>query len=132
MQEIRISVRKLVEFLLRSGDIEEGSGSLAEMDAMHQGTRVHKKLQSEAEGDYQAEVPLSYTVMMDEQVPVTVEGRADGIIHSSEMAVNDEGELVLKEKVTIDEIKGTYKKVRNMTEPVPVHLAQAMCYAYFY
>ena len=34
--------------------------------------------------------------------------------------------------VTIDEIKGVYMDLERLTEPVAVHMAQAMCYAYFY
>ena len=32
----------------------------------------------------------------------------------------------------IDEIKGVYRDIRNMQEAVPVHRAQALCYAYIY
>lgn len=32
----------------------------------------------------------------------------------------------------IEEIKGTYRDLETMEEPVPVHLAQAKCYAYIY
>lgn len=34
--------------------------------------------------------------------------------------------------VTIDEIKGTFQDLKKMKGPVPVHLAQARCYAYIY
>ena len=32
----------------------------------------------------------------------------------------------------IDEIKGTYRDVNRMREPLPLHMAQAKCYAYIY
>ena len=54
---------------------------------------------------------------------LVVEGRADGVIH---------GDSALPEAVTIDEIKGTYRDLEKMKEPVPGHRAQANCYAYMY
>ena len=37
---IKTSVRKLVEFLLRSGDITAGSGLIADPEAMQEGSRI--------------------------------------------------------------------------------------------
>lgn len=34
--------------------------------------------------------------------------------------------------VTIDEIKGVYRKLADIEVPETVHVAQAMCYAYIY
>ena len=48
-----------------------------------------------------------------------MEGRADGIFEEDGI-------------VTIDEIKGVYMDLERLTEPVAVHMAQAMCYGYFY
>ena len=44
-KEIRISVRNLVEFILRSGDLDNSSGGFGERDAMQAGTRVHQQIQ---------------------------------------------------------------------------------------
>ena len=129
---VSVSVRRLVEFILRTGDIDTVSGTFAEMDAMQQGGRIHRKLQKEAGPSYKAEVTLKHTTVVDDSLAITVEGRADGVITESEMAADDDGVLFMKEIVTIDEIKGTYRDLRHITEPVSVHLAQAMCYAYFY
>lgn len=129
---VTVSVRRLVEFILRSGDIDTVSGAFGEMDAMQQGGLMHRKLQKEAGPSYRAEVSLKHTTEMDETLAITVEGRADGVITETEMAADESGELGLKEVVTIDEIKGTYRNLRYITEPVPVHLAQAKCYAFFY
>ncbi len=71
---------------------------------------------------YQAEVPLSYAYDAGEY-EIIVEGRADGIITE---------QSVQRVAVTIDEIKGTYHDLKKMKAPVPVHLAQAKCYAYIY
>ncbi|MFR6156926.1 MAG: hypothetical protein ACLUI7_06985 [Coprococcus sp.] len=127
---VTVSVRRLVEFILRSGDIDTVSGAFGEMDAMQQGGLMHRKLQKEAGPSYRAEVSLKHTTEMDETLAITVEGRADGVITETEMAADESGELGLKEVVTIDEIKGTYRNLRYITEPVPVHLAQAKCYAF--
>lgn len=114
MEEMRISVRRLVEFILRQGDIvNERQGSVEE--AMQEGSRVHRMIQKRMGGEYQAEVTLKYEHPAGEYT-LLVEGRADGII---------EGQ-------TIDEIKGTYRDVDRMKEPVFVHLAQARCYACMY
>ena len=129
---VTVSVRRLVEFILRSGDIDTVSGAFGEMDAMQQGGLMHRKLQKEAGPSYRAEVSLKHTTEIDETLAITVEGRADGVITETEMAADESGELGLKEVVTIDEIKGTYRNLRYITEPVPVHLAQAKCYAFFY
>ena len=44
-KEIRISVRNLVEFILRSGDLDTGSQTLRDTQAMQEGSAVHKKIQ---------------------------------------------------------------------------------------
>ena len=78
--EIRISVRDLVEFIMRSGDLEEGGAGITE-EAMLEGARMHRRLQREAGPDYTAEVPMAilYPIMDEEEITVWVEGRADGI-----------------------------------------------------
>lgn len=115
---IRISVRNLVEFLLRSGDLDNRYGGRKDAEAMQAGSRLHRKIQGSMGSKYQAEVTLKHLVELGE-VLVSVEGRADGIWM-------DQGVC------TIDEIKGTYQDVSQFTGAVPVHLAQAKCYAYLY
>ena len=44
-KQVRISVRALVEFVLRSGDIDNRRSGAAQKDAMAAGTRIHKKIQ---------------------------------------------------------------------------------------
>ncbi len=112
-----VSVRNLVEFIFRSGDIDNrGRGNSP--DAMLEGTRIHRKIQKSMGTSYQAEVPLKY-VQKYEHYDLIIEGRADGIF--------------MEEGLTyIDEIKGMYQKVEHFTEPIFVHQAQAMCYAYIF
>ncbi len=132
VKTVTVSVRQLVEFILRTGDIDTASGALAELDAMQQGGRMHRKLQKEAGPAYRAEVSLKHTTVIDESLAIRTEGRADGIITETEMAADESGMLSMRELVTVDEIKSTHRDLRYITEPVTVHLAQAMCYAYFY
>ena len=73
---LHISVRNLVEFLMRSGDIDNRHvGKLSE-NAMQEGGRIHRKLQKAAGSDYAAEVTLSYE-FLTERYAIVVEGRAD-------------------------------------------------------
>lgn len=111
---VRISVRNLVEFILRSGDLDNSSGTSGDKEAMLKGGRLHRKIQRSMKGDYQAEVSLKKESEYDDVV-IQVEGRADGIF-------TEDG------AVYIDEIKGTYGNVQAMDMPISVHRAQAMCY----
>ena len=54
---IRISVRNLVEFLLREGDIDNRM-TKAPTDAMQEGGRIHRMIQKRMGIEYEAEVPL--------------------------------------------------------------------------
>lgn len=115
---IRISVRSLVEFILREGDIDNRVSGSMEKDAMLLGGKIHRKIQSRMETNYTAEVPLKIQMPCDGFV-LQIEGRADGVL-------KDDG------KVLIDEIKGILRSLEHLEAPVPVHLAQAKCYAYIY
>ena len=53
---IRISVRNLVEFVLRSGDIDNRHSASAQKDAMLAGGRIHRKIQKKMGGNHRAEV----------------------------------------------------------------------------
>lgn len=143
IREIRISVRYLVEFILRSGDITS-SKTKADPESMQMGSRMHRRIQKKMGDNYEAEVPLSITVPVsfnDMDFSLTIEGRADGIIYKDKD--NDQAEediLLLKldntgdeaPEVIIDEIKGVFRELSHISEPVGVHRAQAMCYAYIY
>lgn len=162
MHTCKVSVRDLVEFILRSGDIVSSSTGIRDTDAMQEGTRIHKKLQKQMGSQYHAEVPLKYTssVCYDNlSFAISVEGRADGIFpkallprlydfadFSNEIPLETEAEHTHpiipcrtiihddSEAPTdfIDEIKGIYRNVHTMYEPIAVHRAQALCYAYIY
>ena len=117
-----ISVRQMVEFVLRSGDIDGGFSSVRRAQ---EGTRLHQKLQAQAmkEMAYQKEVPLSIEIEKEGQ-KLIVEGRADGIFERSE------GERKIP---VIDEIKSVNEPLMEITEEThPLHWAQGCCYAYIY
>lgn len=118
---IQISVRGLVEFILRSGDIDNSKRAVSE-NAMQEGSRIHRMIQKRMRGDYRAEVSFKHLIDCGE-FAISLEGRADGIF------TRDNGDI--KEHV-IDEIKGVYRDLRRMSEPAAVHLAQAKCYGAIY
>ena len=112
---IRISVRNLVEFILREGDIDNRTGGGQDPENMQMGSRIHRKIQRQMGSDYQAEVPLKTEIVCDGFI-LKIEGRADGLIHT-------------KEQVMVDEIKGVLRELDRVQEPSGIHLAQAKCYA---
>ena len=117
MAEVKLSVRELVEFLLRTGSIDS---RFAGFDRANEGARIHRKLQKAAGEGYQAEVFLSETREVD-GIPFTIEGRADGIFQS------EDGVTV------IDEIKTTAIPTDEIQEDGnPCHWAQGMVYGAIY
>ena len=141
MRTLRISVRRLVEFLLREGDIDSEGDGHGGIEAMQAGSSIHRMLQAAGGEAYQAEVSLASSLFFpdgsfsphaarldihEQDVRnqggffLCVEGRADGII--------DDGTHPL----VIDEIKGVVRDVSEIVEPAAVHEAQALCYAYLY
>lgn len=115
---IRLSVRNLVEFILREGDIDNRKTGGMEKDAMLQGSRIHRKIQRRMDSAYCAEVSLKERFSCTGFL-LQLEGRADGIFQENE-------------RTYIDEIKAVYRDLNYIEKPVGVHLAQAKCYGYIY
>lgn len=167
--QISISVRGLVEFILRSGDIDNRHMQAPE-NAMQEGGRIHRMIQNSMGPFYHPEVSLRYQIQT-ERYDLTIEGRADGIedrffgILSADMSSERmPGENIpnrkkeettplsehldtwtvaktttqmttmsfIEQPVLVDEIKGTYRDLKKLKEPILVHEAQAKCYAYIY
>lgn len=108
----RISVRTMVEFVLRGEDLQTGSAVLR----MQEGTRAHRAREQHAMDTldgYSAEVSLALDVEID-GFPLCVIGRADG--------VHIDGATLI-----VEEIKLSYTE---LSQPVPVHMAQCACYAH--
>lgn len=113
---VNISVRELVEFVMRSGSI---FASFVSRARAVEGTKAHKKIQNAMDANYEKEVKLVHEYVAQD-ITFVVEGRADGIIR----------DLIA---VTIDEIKSTRTSLEVIDEDYnPLHWAQAKCYAYFY
>ncbi|WP_409253036.1 ATP-dependent DNA helicase [Bacillus sp. SCS-153A] len=116
MKQVKVSVRNLVEYVYKSGSIDQ---RFQTSSTMTEGTRLHKKIQKAyKEGDL-AEEFLS-TELHFKDLLFTVEGRCDGLIFDGE-------------DVTIDEIKSTRSNLGELMEDAhPVHWAQGKFYAYIY
>lgn len=119
---MKISVRNLVEFIYREGDITSTGSGVKNTEAMALGNKVHRKIQKKMGIGYEAEVPLFSCVNFvskktGEPFELKIEGRADGIFRDGS-------------EILVDEIKGVYLDLSTLTEPIAVHKAQAMCYAY--
>lgn len=114
-----LSVRRLVEFLLRGGSIDS---RISGFDRANEGARIHRRLQRAAKSehpDYRPEVCLCQEYDC-EGVHYTLEGRADGIYTQDGITV-------------IEEIKSTALPVADITEDhAPEHWAQGQVYAAIY
>ncbi len=120
---IRISVRDLVEFILRSGDIDNRRRSSGDpISVMLEGAKLHRLIQSRMGSDYHAEYMMRHIVPQD-AYDILIEGRADGVIYD---------EAKPEQMPVIDEIKTTYKEPVKIGKPDDVHLAQAKVYAYIF
>lgn len=116
MDKIKLSVRELVEFVYKSGDISARNLSL---DRAMEGIRAHKILQSQMGDGYRKEFYLKSEFIFKD-IMFFIEGRADGI-------------LTQDDEVTIDEIKSTYTDLGLIDEEYrTANMAQAKCYAYMY
>ncbi|MFO3664863.1 ATP-dependent DNA helicase [Anaerococcus sp. ENR0831] len=112
---VKISVRNLIEFVMRSGDIDNRFRDNARMI---EGIRAHQAIQKKYGENYKSEYSLKNSTMIDD-VEFIVEGRADGLIQE-------------KNGFVIDEIKSTSRMLSEIDGTNKLHWAQAKCYAYFY
>ncbi|MGM0124327.1 hypothetical protein IGI37_001704 [Enterococcus sp. AZ194] len=117
MKQSKISVRQLVEFILKKGSIDSSQNNSTHTAL--EGARIHRKLQKEAGDSYQKEVFLKTEVVFEE-LTLNIEGRADGVFEK-------EGQWI------IDEIKTSEPRFEEL-EPYQIDLFfyQAMVYGYIY
>ena len=114
--KIKVSVRNLIEFVMRSGDIDN---SFKSMNSTIEGTKAHGKVQRSYGDEYQSEFTLKHSIEY-EDFTIQVQGRADGILTTSS-------------EIVVDEIKSTTRDLKEIDENFnPLHWAQAKCYAYIY
>lgn len=122
-KSIHISVRNMIEFVLKCGDIDlRYTSSNRSLD----GIKIHQKLQKEHSKKtslknfvYNFEIPLKITIEYNDFL-LEVEGRADGIIDTPQISYIEEIKSTLN---NIEDIKNNYNNL---------HWAQAKCYGYIY
>ncbi len=115
MHQIKISVRELIEYVLRSGDI---SAVFLSSKRMSDGVKAHQKFQKAAGETYEQEVSISHEVEY-EDVHLLLSGRMDGLIRVDDI-------------VLIDEIKSTGRSLDDLSGDHVLHWAQVWMYAYMY
>ena len=93
MRNVQISVRALVEFLLREGDIDNRMAHDA-VSAMQEGGRLHRKIQRSMGGNYRSEVPLSYTYIDTSRISDMIEDSVDNPINIDMTSENLENILL--------------------------------------
>ena len=111
MEQLRLSVRGLVEFTLHGEDIRPGPS----LQDMLEGQLGHKARQKLLGDDWQCEVPLSLTVDADQDCRLTIAGRMDAF---------HEGEIPIVEEIKV------WRRSNPPREPLTAHLAQAVCYGH--
>lgn len=121
LNKVKISVRNLVEFVMRNGDLDNRfQGNSRALD----GTKIHAKIQRENKKlydkeSYSSEVFMKYEVNYRD-INFLIDGRADEII-------KDKG------RVIINEIKSTSRSLESIDENYnPLHWYQAKGYGYMY
>jgi len=117
MEPIKLSVHKIIDLVLRCGDIDTRFYDAA---PMYLGAAIHRKIQKEMDESYKKEVSLKLSTEIYD-IPVQISGRADGIITD-----------LISGEVTIDEIKTTTLSLDYIYEQHQQHLGQGKCYAYMY
>lgn len=111
---LKLSIRQLVELVLRSGDIDHRY--LSNRRAL-EGIRLHQQIQNKYPESFKKEVRLCRQINWKDY-SVQLEGRADGIEESSN-------------KILIDEIKSTlYSEKEIKANPNLLHWAQLKCYGW--
>ncbi|MEE2659049.1 MAG: ATP-dependent DNA helicase [Candidatus Latescibacterota bacterium] len=111
---LQVSVRELVAFVLRSGDL--GAATFISASRAVEGTRGHQFVQDQRPDGYEAEVSITY---LYQSAPISLEisGRADGVLFEDDVLL-------------IEEIKTTYGSIDAKRPDNPHHWAQAKLYAH--
>jgi len=113
---VQISVRNLVEYVFRQGDISLGYFGRSRLV---EGTKAHQKVQSKRGKGYRKEVSISDKIERKNTV-LKLRGRIDGVFEKDS-------------KTIIEEIKSTGGNLTNLTmQSNASYWAQAKIYAYFY
>ncbi len=112
---LQTSVRDLVAFYLRSGDL--GSSFVSAQRAV-EGTRGHQYVQDQRPPEYRSEVHVRHRVEdVESDLSLEIVGRADGV-------------LLKGDELLVEEIKTTYSSLEQDRPDNQHHWAQAKIYAY--
>lgn len=119
----KVSVRNLVEFIYKSGDL---NNTFQSSSRAIEGTRIHQKIQNEYNKKFNknnVEIFLKeFYIKKDfnfKEFNIEIEGRIDGILN-------------FNNTIEILEIKSTNINVASIKKEVDVHMAQAKIYGYIY
>jgi Rad3-related DNA helicase len=110
-----ISVRDLVEFVLRQGDLG-GAREFVGADRAIAGTRGHQKIQRSRPTGYLTELPVEHR-METKEFTLQIRGRIDGL-------------LITSGHVLLEEIKTVHGSWDHQADPL--HWAQAKCYGFIH
>ncbi|MEY2429826.1 MAG: excision repair protein [Verrucomicrobiota bacterium] len=110
-----VSVRDLVEFVLRRGDLG-GKREFVGRDRALEGIRGHQRIQRSRPPDYQTEITVEQEVKAEEFV-LRIRGRIDGL-------------LVRSHEILLEEIKTVLGRWDGTSDPL--HWAQTKFYGYLY
>jgi len=110
-----ISVRDLVEFVLRAGDLG-GAHEFVGSDRALAGIRGHQKIQRSRPPGYLTELPVEHRVETEDFM-LQIRGRIDGLLITS-------AQVLLEE---IKTVQGTWDQAAD-----PLHWAQAKFYAFMH
>ena len=110
-----VSVRRLVEFILRTGDLGSTSRIPRRLRAW-QGSREHRKIQRSRTGEYEPEVPVNHEVKADGLV-LYINGRMDGVWKQEHTTI-------------LEEIKTVSKSWSGAADPL--HWAQLKIYGFIF
>ena len=114
---LKTSVRNLVEFVLKQGDLSPGG--FQKRDRAQTGTRGHRRVQKSRPEGYETEVDVWHLVEK-EDLQLEILGRIDGVFTTEQPVIIEEFKTSTQALSLIDE------------DHNPLHWAQAQCYAYMY
>ena len=129
-----ISVRDLVEYALRTGDLGGDRDFVSPSRAL-EGTRGHQRVQKSRPAGYNKEVPLQYDAETPDFV-LRIQGRVDGILgfatglEEDDARCEDRARRPDLPQVIVEEIKTVYHHWNG--EPDPLHWAQVKIYGAMY
>ncbi len=115
-RELKIAVRELIAYALRSGDlVSEFLGSSRPVEAI----RAHQRIQNSRPATYRPEVSISHQVET-EQFRLNISGRIDGVYSEPDRTIIEEIKTTARNPIYFEENEN------------PVHWGQVKTYAYIY